>query len=197
MRQIYKQQLQVLCCESFRLILAEQNIRLQNLATRDAAQEHRYFNPHDDFLGLENLLAFQPYRARELVTGGGDFDFRIQKDTLRRLHEEGVSDDLGATTRSLADGDDFGVLTVATQAMNDAGRPRAMFCDALRMIDLIMKRQVSIPMQHRAFSVNVTRNQTRTKKCIWTPQQVPLKPFCVNCRACNTTYMIRRAKFFT
>jgi hypothetical protein len=101
---------------------------LQNLATRDAAQEHRYFNPDDDFLGLENLLSFQPYRARNLVTGCSDFDFRVQKDTLRRIGGEVVFDDHDETTGAMLDGDDFGVLTVAAEAMNDAGMTQAPFC---------------------------------------------------------------------
>jgi hypothetical protein len=89
-------------------------------------QEHRYFNPQDDFLGLDNLLAFHPYRARELVTDtdkSDGFDFRVQKDRLCREGEETIDADGDGAKKSL-DSDDFGILAVAAEAMQDAGEMR-------------------------------------------------------------------------
>jgi hypothetical protein len=104
--------------------------RCQNLATRDAAQEHRFFNPNDDFLGVKNMLAFHPYRARDLVTDPDKCDgleFRVQKDSLRRSGEEAVCEDHNAANRNI-EGDDFGMFTVAAEAMNDEGVMCAANC---------------------------------------------------------------------
>jgi hypothetical protein len=86
-------------------------------------QEHRYFNPQDDFLGLENLLAFRPYRARELVTDvdkSDGFDFRVQKDRLSRRSEETIDADGDGAKKSL-ESDDFGIFAAAEEVMQDAG----------------------------------------------------------------------------
>jgi hypothetical protein len=95
----------------------------QNLATRDGAQEHRYFNPDDDFLGCKNMLAFQPFKARDLVTEGDKSDcleFRVQKDVLSRSSEEAPDVDRDEVKND-RDGDDFGMLSVAAEVLHDAG----------------------------------------------------------------------------
>jgi hypothetical protein len=73
--------------------------------------------------GLENLLAFHPYRARDLVSDTSDgLEFRVQKDMLSRLSDETADVDRDAS-KSDIHGDDFGVSNVAAEAMQDAGKP--------------------------------------------------------------------------
>jgi hypothetical protein len=120
-------------------------MRYQNLATRDQVQEHRYFDPDDDFLGIQNLLAFHPYRVRELVSDDdkidGGVDFRVQKDRLSRgggggeegtrgMEEEAGADD----DRAKVESDDFGLFAAATQAIHDAGKEWLLACSALSSI---------------------------------------------------------------
>jgi hypothetical protein len=73
--------------------------------------------------GIQNLLAFHPFRARELVTHGeasDDLDFRVQKDRLSRSVDEAAHVDPDAAQGNL-DSDDFGIFAVAAEAMHDAG----------------------------------------------------------------------------
>ena len=157
MRQIYKQQLQVCILASPGCLIfnpATSHFRCQNLATRDAAQEHRFFNPNDDFLGIKNMLvrpfifddallraqqcsscltraqSFQPFKARDLVTDGDKsadgLEFRVQKDLVSRSSEDAPVVDRDEV-KSDRDGDDFGMLTVAAEVLHDAGATSVSF----------------------------------------------------------------------
>ena len=78
--------------------------------------------------GIQNLLAFHPFRARELVTHGeasDDLDFRVQKDRLSRSADDAVHADPDAAEANL-DSDDFGIIAVAAEAMHDAGVVRVL-----------------------------------------------------------------------
>ena len=80
--------------------------------------------------GLENLLAFHPYRARDLVSDCNSSDgleFRVQKDILSRFSDDAADVDRDASNSNI-DGDDFGVLNVAAEAMQDAGMWPFMSC---------------------------------------------------------------------
>ena len=78
--------------------------------------------------GIQNLLAFHPFRARELVSHGeasDDLDFRVQKDRLSRSADDAAHADPDAAEGNL-ESDDFGIFAVAAEAMHDAGVVRVL-----------------------------------------------------------------------
>lgn len=116
--------------------------------------------------GLENLLAFHPYKARDLVSdcdSSDGLEFRVQKDILCRFSDDAADVDRDAS-KSNIDGDDFGVLNVAAEAMHDAGK-RLLYVVCDRPVDNLSSR-------HKQRRVQPRRSEGPSRR---NPHGIPIK----------------------
>jgi hypothetical protein len=113
---------------------------------------------------LTRAQAFQPFKARDLVTDGDKsadgLEFRVQKDLVSRSSEDAPVVDRDEV-KSDRDGDDFGMFTLAAEALFDAGVTSSLLC-----VWLVISAtcQVSIAMDHLALERGSQRNLDQKRR---------------------------------